>query len=129
MTPGFSGFQKVEEGEPLARDQHGPVLARESALLIMPLYQEQGEDGFFLVRPVRDLWLKLSAAMRRLRLERHLHRLPGVRRHPERENAFIVDRRVARWLTLELFHLLGFRRVGPAGRFLIMTRRSQVRRA
>jgi hypothetical protein len=92
----------------------------------MPLYQAQGDDGFFLVRRVRPAWLGLSRVLRRLRLERLLPVLPGVRRHPELAGSFLVDRRVARWAALELFHLLGFRRRGPAGeRYLVMTRRTE----
>ena len=49
--------------------------------------------------------------------------LPGVERHPERPSAFVVDRKIARWMALELFHLLGFRRVGAKGRFVVMGRR------
>ena len=78
----------------------------------MPLYQDQGEEGFFLVDPVRPFWLRLSERVRPWRLERFLHWLPGVRRHPDQEGAFIIDRRIARWEALQVFHLLGFRRRG-----------------
>lgn len=124
MAPGFKTFEAVESGRTLALDRRGPVTAPESGLLLMPLYQEQGDDGFFIVREVWPVWLRVSAAMRRMRLERYVHLLPGVRRHPERAGTFIVDRRVARWLTLQIFHLLGFRRVGPPGRFLVLARRA-----
>ena len=124
MAPGFRNFERVEAGQTLAWDRHGPVTAPETGLLLMPLYQRQGDDGFFVVRRVRPVWLGLSRVLRRLHLERLLSVLPGVRRHPELSGSFLVDRRVARWAALELFHLLGFRRRGPAGeRYLVMTRR------
>ena len=114
----------MHKGQALAVDREGPVTAPQSGLLLMPLYQRQGDDGFFIVRKVAPAWLKLSTVLRRLRLERGLHLLPGVRRHPELAGSFLVDRRVARFLALDLFHLLGFRRLGPAtGRWLVMTRR------
>lgn len=50
MLPGFRSFQRVSEGEVLARDRRGPVLSPSSGRLLLPLYQPQGEDGFFLVR-------------------------------------------------------------------------------
>lgn len=125
MAPGYASFQEVEAGQAVAVDRHGAVHAPESGLLLMPLYQDQGDDGFFVVRPVAEAWLRLSARMRRWRLERFLHWLPGVRRHPERDDSFLVDRRVARFLAPQVFHLLGFRRRGPAdARVLTMTRRS-----
>ena len=34
----------------IAQDKQGPIEAPEDALLLMPLYQSQGEDGFFLIK-------------------------------------------------------------------------------
>ncbi len=124
MAPGFRGFEPVRAGQPLGRDRGGTVASPRAGRVLMPLYQAQGDDGYFLVREVRPFWLRLSAAMRRRRLERWLHLLPGVRRHPERAGAFVVDRRVARWYALEIFHLLGFRRLGAGGPELVVSRRS-----
>jgi len=125
MAPGFITFERVDEGQAVAVDREGEVRTPQPGLLLMPLYQNQGDDGFFIVRPVARLWLQLSSLLRRLRLERGLSLLPGVRRHPELPGSFLVDRRVARLAALDLFHLLGFRRRGPAtGRYLVMTRRS-----
>ncbi|MEM1219798.1 MAG: succinylglutamate desuccinylase/aspartoacylase family protein [Bacteroidota bacterium] len=52
MEPGYSNFQAVAKGELLAHDQHGPIYAEEDGLVLMPLYQKQGDDGYFLVREV-----------------------------------------------------------------------------
>jgi predicted deacylase len=123
MKPGLAGFHRVAEGEVLAFSSSGPIKAPQAGLLLMPLYQDQGEDGFFLVREIQPVWLSVSKALRGLGVEKLLHLLPGVRRHPELSGSFIVDRRYARWLARQLFHLLGFRRVGRAGRTLIMSRR------
>ena len=95
--------------------------------ILMPLYQEQGEDGFFVVRRVRPMWLRLSEFLRRLNLERYLHLLPGVHPNPALAESFTIDRRYARWFALEIFHLLGFRRPGEAGRYVVMARRAHDR--
>jgi succinylglutamate desuccinylase len=125
MAPGYATFTRVDAGQSLAVDRGGAVTTPQGGLLLMPLYQRQGDDGFFIVRQVAPAWLALSTRLRRLRLERVLHLLPGVRRHPGVAGSFLVDRRVARFLALDLFHLLGFRRRGPAtGRHLAMTRRA-----
>ena len=124
MAPGFRGFDPVDAGQALARDRGGPLTAARRGRLLMPLYQSQGEDGYFLVQDVHPVWLRLSAGLRRLRLERWLHLLPGVRRHPELAGAFVVDREVARWFALEVFHLLGFRRHRGPGRELVVSRRA-----
>lgn len=124
MDPGYLTFQKVEAGQNLALDRQGPVLAPMTGLILMPLYQRLGGDGFFIVREVHPAWLQLSATVRRWHLERFLHLLPGVKKHPEKKGTFIADRRYARFLALELFHLLGFRREGRAGdRYLVLSRR------
>lgn len=52
MGPGFHSFQRVEQGQLLAHDRHGEIRAPLSGRLLMPLYQPQGEDGFFLAEEV-----------------------------------------------------------------------------
>lgn len=49
MRHGFKNFDKVEKGQWLADDQHGKILAQRDGYILMPLYQQQGEDGFFIV--------------------------------------------------------------------------------
>ncbi len=123
MLPGYVSLQSITKGEHLAEDRQGAVLSPAEGRILMPLYQRQGDEGFFLVQPIRPTWLRISALVRRWHLERFLHWLPGVRRHPEMPGSFRVDRRYARWGSLELFHLLGFRRIGPKERRVVMTRR------
>lgn len=50
MQPGFKNFQPIEAGELLAYDRSGPIFASADASILMPLYQKQGEDGFFLIK-------------------------------------------------------------------------------
>jgi succinylglutamate desuccinylase len=123
MNPGLSSFRPVKAGEVLASASSGPITAPQAGLLLMPLYQDQGEDGFFIVREVQPFWLSISKMLRGLGFEKLLHLLPGVRRHPELPGSFIVDRHYARWLARQMFHLLGFRRVGREGRTLVMSKR------
>ena len=50
MRPGFKNFDPVALGDHLADDAHGEILAPMEGFLLMPLYQTQGEDGFFIVQ-------------------------------------------------------------------------------
>ncbi len=50
MAPNYKNFQTVKAGEILASDRHGTIQAQEDGLILMPLYQKQGDDGFFLIR-------------------------------------------------------------------------------
>lgn len=52
MAPDFDNFQPVKKGELLAYDQNGPIYAEADGRILMPLYQKQGDDGFFLIRPL-----------------------------------------------------------------------------
>ena len=125
MRQGYRSFQEVESGQLLARDRQGDVTAPGRAILLLPLYQKEGDDGFFLAAAVRPFWIQLSAWVRPLRLDRLLHWLPGIHRHPEEEGVLLVNARIARWYTLELFHLLGFRRRPSQGTRLVMVRRKE----
>lgn len=50
MLPGFEGFQKVMEGQLLAYYNGHEVRAPMEGRLLMPLYQKQGKEGFFIIR-------------------------------------------------------------------------------
>ena len=50
MRPGFENFQKITKGEPLADDKNGVIRALADGHILMPLYQKQGSDGFFVVK-------------------------------------------------------------------------------
>jgi len=125
MEPGYTNFQRVQKGQALAKDRRGEVRSPESGLLFMPLYQRQGEDGFFLVREVRLFWLKVSAWMRHRKLDRILPLLPGVNPLPDDQSALAIDTKIARWLMIEICHLLGFRKHSQEQGRLIVRRRRQ----
>ena len=52
MQPGFRNLQLVRRGELLARDRTGEIRASRDGRIVMPLYQDQGDDGFFLATEV-----------------------------------------------------------------------------
>ena len=124
MERGFRNFQAVRRGKVLARDRTGEIRASETGLILMPLYQTLGDDGFFLVREVKRFWLNLSAFLRKLKAGDYIHLLPGVRRDPINENFLIINTRIARILPLQVFHLLGFRRLRWTDNYLVVSRRA-----
>ncbi len=128
MEPGYTNFHLVEKGEVLAwsgeereRVVRGPL----TGLLLMPRYQGQGNDGFFLGSEVQPFWMRLSAFLRRLRLGGLLRFLPGVHRHPHNPRVFLVDPRIARFGVVDVFHLFGFRRSRKVEGFLVFVRRPE----
>jgi len=52
MKLGYHNFQPIKKGEVVAVDKNGPIQVEEDCLMLMPLYQKQGNDGFFLVKEV-----------------------------------------------------------------------------
>jgi len=123
MEPGFVNFQPVHKGRLLARDRNGEIRAPYACRVLLPLYQALGDDGFFLARPVRLIWLHVAKWLRALRLPALVPWLPGVRRDPTDRLTVLIDRRVARWFVPEVLHLLGFRKVRARGDKLAFTRR------
>ena len=115
MEDGFVNFAAVTKNQIMAHDRGEEVRSPVAGLLVLPRYQAIGDDGFFLGRKVSPFWLKLSVLLRKLRLDLLIPLLPGVRRHPTLVNALRVDKRVARWLVVQIFHLFGFRRCRPEG--------------
>lgn len=52
MKPGYINFQKIYKGELLATNNGNDVYSRYDGMILMPLYQDQGEDGFFIVQEI-----------------------------------------------------------------------------
>lgn len=123
MDPGWQSFEPVKRGERLAADRTGVLVAERDGRMLLPRYQAQGNDGYFLGRDVRPFWLWLSAVLRRLGAERALPLLPGVRRDPGDRRRLLVDPARARFLVTQVFHLFGYRRAERRAGELVFVRR------
>lgn len=125
MTPGFANLGPARAGQVLARDRKGDIRAKEDGLVILPLYQGLGSDGFFWGRPISQARLTLAERVRRLRLHRVLPLLPGVRRDPTHPDRLRANKRIARLYPLDVFHIFGYRRIREDGRELVVARQPQ----
>lgn len=123
MDAGYSNFDPIEKGQALASDRNGRIFAGEKGVLLMPLYQKLGEDGFFTGRRISPFWLWLSGVLRRVGVQYWVRILPGVRRDGKDPETLIVNTSVARVFPLQIFHLLGFRRRRWIGKTLVVSRR------
>ena len=122
MHPGFNNFDPIRLGQTLAADARGDVVAPEAGVIVMPLYQKLGEDGFFVGREVAPFWLWLSGVLRHLKIYDLMPLLPGVSRS-EHQDTLEIDTRIARLFPLQIFHLLGYRRLRWSDNRLVVTRR------
>lgn len=123
MEPGFDNFSPVTRGQLLATDDSGAHRAPSACFVMLPLYQELGEDGFFLARRVRRVWHWSARWLRAASLWRLLPLLPGISRDPADPDTLLADARVAKRFMVEVFHLLGFRNSERRGARLAFTRR------
>jgi predicted deacylase len=86
MEPGFRNIDRARKGQLLARDRTGDIRAPADGMVILPLYQGLGRDGFFWGREVSGTRLLVSEALRSI-----LH-LFGYRRTRERGAELIIER-------------------------------------
>ncbi len=122
MKPAYANFQPVHRGEAVATDRVGDVLVPEAGRIFLPLYQRLGDDGFFIVRRVNPVWLRISAVLRNLRLDRFARWIPGVRPHPERRDAYVLAPWATNHAVIGVLHLLGFRKRRRDGKVLMIRR-------
>lgn len=125
MKPGYGNFQEIEKDEQFAHDNEGAVSAPQRGRIFMPLYQKQGNDGFFIIRKIPKVWLNLSLAMRKLRADSFLTMLPGVNWHTQEHDTLRVNTRIARFFAKDFFHLMGFRSRSYGEGMVLMKKRDK----
>lgn len=109
MLPGFKNFESIPKGSPIAISDEQSVAVPQTGNIFMPLYQKKGNDGFFIIRPVPIIFLRLSAILRKLHIDYLLPFLPGISWVSKKHDALLVDLKIARFFAKKFFHLLGYR--------------------
>lgn len=120
MEPGFATICRVKRGQLLARDRHGLIHAPADGLVLLPLYQQLGDDGFFFGNELGSVSLKASRASRKLKLDSLLPLLPGVRRKGDR---LAISPKAATIYPQSLFTHFGYRRRTDAEASVLVSRR------
>lgn len=109
MYEGFTNFQSIDKGVKLAIRNGIEITSEWSENIFMPLYQDKGDDGFFIIRRISPFFLWLSKVLRKYNFERLMLLLPGVSIYNEKKHILAVNNKVTRLIRNDLFHLLGFR--------------------
>ena len=109
MLGNYQNFELIAEKEHFANFNGKALKATEAFRIFMPLYQKQGGDGYFSIRKIPAFFMQLSAFLRKRSADRILPLLPGIAWHDRKRSALIINRKVARFLAKQLFHLLGYR--------------------
>jgi succinylglutamate desuccinylase len=127
MEPGFANLAPVRAGRRLARDKNGEIRAPKDGFVILPLYQGQGAEGFFWGREMSPARMRISEALRTMKVDRFLHLLPGIERTMQAKDGkgktrLLVDTNIGRLYPRDVFHMLGFRRIRNQEAELIVER-------
>ncbi len=109
MLNGFESFQDIKKGTKLAISNNQEIISEHNATLFMPLYQEIGDDGFFIIRKIRPFFLSLSAVLRKFRADNLLVLFPGITWEDKRKHVLQVNLKVTKFFAKPIFHLLGYR--------------------
>ncbi|WP_241142313.1 succinylglutamate desuccinylase/aspartoacylase family protein [Cognataquiflexum rubidum] len=125
MLPGFESFQKINKGTQLATNNFLPVYSGFDGRLFMPLYQNQGSDGFFIIRKIPIWALRLSAFLRKIKIDNLFTLLPGVKWEHRDKEILRVDLKIAKYMAKPLFHLLGYRVRHLDGQYLRLYNREK----
>jgi len=123
MKPGFENFSPIIKGDLIAHQNRKPIHATKTANIFMPLYQSQGEDGFFIVRRISPFWVNLSQFLRKWKVDNLLSILPGIHNDPDNKDSFIINQKVASYKSIELLRLFGFRMEDKRGQFTFVSKR------
>lgn len=110
MNKGFINFEKINKNQILAQSNNKSIKAVSAGSIFMPLYQDLGEDGFFILNKISKFWMQCSIIARKLKINNFLRLIPGVHKDKENNYTLIVNPKVAKYLTKEIFHLFGYRK-------------------
>lgn len=127
MIEGYVNFSIIKKDQLLAKNQFGNIESLESGYLFMPLYQKKGSEGFYIIKIIPTFWLRFSSFLRRINLDSVLLALPGITRYEKGVKTLKVNVQIARYLPVELLHLLGYRRVRREGFNLLFIKRETIK--
>ena len=125
MKPGFKSFQYINKGLVLANSNEEHIKSKFNARLFMPLYQTKGEEGFFIIKPIKPFFLKLSEVLRYLKFDSLLVLFPGISWGSQEKEALKVDLKVVKFFAKPVFHLLGYRNKKLSAKHLMLYNRER----
>lgn len=125
MLGGFKNFDAITKHQTLALNHQQAIKAPLKGYIFMPLYQNKGDDGFFIIRKISNFWLQVSITGRKLKLHHFLKMLPGIKQDTSNKYTLIVNPKTAQFLTNEIFHLFGYRKKVKKGKKLYFIKRDR----
>lgn len=127
MCHGFRNFQPITVGQYLANEGDRWLEAPMDGFIFMPLYQDQGDEGYFIIRLIPKKYLFLSKLLRYLHLDSMLAMLPGINWMDKERKTLRVNQHIARYFAKDFLHLMGYR-VRQQDEFHLVARKREKRR-
>lgn len=109
MYDGFKSFQPIAKGTPVASYKGKDLYSDYDGHMFMPLYQNKGNEGFFIIKSILPFFLRLSRILRRFKADTLLVFLPGISWQDKKMGVLKANLRVAQFLAKPMFHIFGFR--------------------
>jgi len=126
ILPAFKSFERIKKSELIAKHNNKEITARYSGRIFMPLYQKNGNEGFFLIKKIPKFFLKLSILLRHLKADRLFVIMPGISWHNKEKGVLKVNLKIAKYYAKSIFHLLGYRSREIDQNQIYVTNREQV---
>lgn len=123
MVKGFSNFELIKGGQYLASTNSQIINAPFNGNIFMPLYQQKGDDGFFIIKPVKSIFLSLSTVLRKLHLDYLFPILPGISWASNNRDTLKVNLKTAKFFAKKIFHLLGYRSRQINEKYMVISNR------
>lgn len=128
MYDGFFNFQPILKSDLLAVKNGQSIYSPKDGRIFMPLYQKQGDEGFFIIEKINPLFLGLSTLFRKLKLYNLLVILPGVKWKNKKRGTLEVNLKVAKFFVKKISHIMGFRAKRIENNRMLMYNREKVAR-
>ena len=109
ILPAFKSFERIKKGDLIAKHNNKEISARYTGRIFMPLYQKNGNEGFFLIRKIPKIFLNFSIFLRHIKADRLFVFMPGISWHNKENGTLKVNLKIAKYYAKPIFHLLGYR--------------------
>ena len=110
MIKGYRNFQRINKNQKLAISNNKELVASTKGRIFLPLYQDKGEDGYFIIKKTPNFWLRLSRFIRNNKWYHILSFIPGVSNVKEKKYTLKISSDNNSLLLKTLLNLFGYRK-------------------
>ena len=125
MLKGFDNFQKIKKNQALATSNSKTLYSGFNGQIFMPLYQKQGDDGYFIIKKTAKLWLIVSRFVRKYKLYFLLRLVSNISFIDSEKHLLKINKESITNKSKYLFHLFGYRQKTDKETYTLYSRRDR----